>query len=231
LRKHSNTRRGSTEGLASSSLGSERPLRSAADSVTTRPLTVRLRRCIAASSRRTRDRRPVDCARVAVYRDWVCRQGHRGGVAGPALGRSPSVQPRSPSRRHSSRLIGVTRETTDMHPRLILSGAGIAGACAVVWCSVPLLAVVASGLALLIGSYAEAVEVGVIATVIVGVMGLVGTLILRRRRGGCSCASGCSCSSPSRKQSLSTQAQRPGGTELRVIYQGSGASASAGHPG
>jgi diketogulonate reductase-like aldo/keto reductase len=40
--------------LASSSLGSERPLRSAADSVTTRPLTVRLRRCIAASSRRTR---------------------------------------------------------------------------------------------------------------------------------------------------------------------------------
>jgi hypothetical protein len=75
--------------------------------------------------------------------------------------------------------------------RLALGGAGLAAACALVCCSVPLLIVAVPGLALVVGWAAEAMAVGLLVAVILAVVSGVGVALWRRRPGACQqCAGG-----------------------------------------
>jgi hypothetical protein len=77
--------------------------------------------------------------------------------------------------------------------RLAIGGAGLAAACAVVCCSAPLLVIAVPGLALLIGGLVEAIEVGLIAAIVLGGLTAIGVLIWRRRHGTCSKGAECAC--------------------------------------
>jgi hypothetical protein len=76
---------------------------------------------------------------------------------------------------------------------LIMGGAGLAAACAVVCCSVPLLALGLPTLALLIGGSTLSIEVGLIAAGVVGMFTGIGVLAWRRRHRTCSKGEGCTC--------------------------------------
>ena len=77
--------------------------------------------------------------------------------------------------------------------RLILGGGGLAAACALICCTAPLLVFVVPGVALLIGWAAEAIEVGLVAAIVLGALTAVGVLAWRRRHGSCSRHAGCTC--------------------------------------
>jgi hypothetical protein len=77
--------------------------------------------------------------------------------------------------------------------RMMRAGLGLAAAYAAICCSAPLLMLVLPGLALLVGSATDAVEVGLLAALVVGLLMGAGVLVSRRRRGGCSRGSACGC--------------------------------------
>ena len=65
--------------------------------------------------------------------------------------------------------------------RLTLAGIGLAGACAVVCCSAPLLLVLIPSLGLVIGSAVESIEVGLIASLVLVAVSGISFLVWRRR--------------------------------------------------
>jgi hypothetical protein len=72
---------------------------------------------------------------------------------------------------------------------------GLAGACAAICCSAPLLVLVLPGLAVLIGALTQVIEVGLIAALVVGALTGLGLLVWRRRHGRCSKGAACTCGS------------------------------------
>lgn len=97
-------------------------------------------------------------------------------------------------------------------PRLMLGGAGLAAACALICCSAPLLVLVVPGMALLIGWAAEAIEAGLIVGIVLGALAAIGVMTWRRRHGACSkkadCACGCRDVMPPRSAELHWPVQR-----------------------
>ena len=80
--------------------------------------------------------------------------------------------------------------------QLMIGGAGLAAACAVVCCSVPLLAFALPTLALLIGGAGNSLEVGIVAAVVVGILTGIGLLVWRRRHTPCSQKADRACGCP-----------------------------------
>ena len=94
-----------------------------------------------------------------------------------------------------------------------LAGIGLAGACAVVCCSAPLLLVALPGLSLVVGWAMDMAEAGLVAATILAVLAGAGMLLRRRRQGTCShgagCADGCCVSLSSSTAKLHWPGQQP----------------------
>ena len=116
-----------------------------------------------------------------------------------------------------------------LNPRLLMGGAGLAAACAAICCSVPLLVFVAPGVALLVGGFAEAIEIGVVTAAVLAVLGLVGVLALRRR--GCRCAEAarCACGDRVHKPSMPAKIRAPARADIEIIDGAGSVSSSSSH--